>query len=94
MPFAEDLTPYFADYGEDGTLAGVAVRGIFDAPAAQQLGGVGMAAEPPQFTLPTASVPADNYGLALVLDRGSYTVREHVPDGTGLSILLLTEAAP
>lgn len=94
MPFTEDLTPYFADFGEPGTLAGQPVRGIFDAPAAQQLGGVGMAAEPPQYTLPTAQVPAEPYGAALALARGNYTVREHVPDGTGVSILLLSEAAP
>lgn len=93
MDFAEDLSPLFADFGEDGTLAGLPVRGIFDAPGGQQLGGIGMASEPPQFTLPSAQVPADSYGLALVLTRGSYTVREHVPDGTGVSILLLSEAA-
>lgn len=92
MAFAETLTPFFADFGVDGTLAGQPVRVIFDAPADQMLGG-GLIAQVPQVQIASASVPADAEGLALVIPAGSYTVREHLPDGTGLSVLRLTKAA-
>ena len=93
MAFAEDLSPFFADFGEEGTLAGAAVRGIFEqAPADTQMGDLGVSAMQPVFELPSAQVPANAFGAALVLPRGSFTVREHQPDGTGLSRLLLTLA--
>ena len=38
MAFAEDTTPYFADFGSNATLGGVAVRGIFDDAYADPLG--------------------------------------------------------
>ncbi len=94
MAFAEDLAPFFADFGDAATLAGAAVRVIFDGP-----GGVqgGMTIEAPQVQIATASVPAAYKGAALVIatgrGAGSYKVREHLPDGTGMSLLSLTEAA-
>ena len=93
MPFAEDLTPLFADFGDAGTLAGQPVRVIFDAPVEDQLGGAGVLSSVPQVQIATASVPADVEGAALVIPQGSYTVRQHVADGTGLSLLLLRAAA-
>lgn len=92
MAFVEDLAPYFADFGEVGTLAGESVSVIFDAPPDQVLGGVGMAAPQPQVQIATASVPADVEGDTLVITAGTYTVREHIPDGTGMSLLMLTRA--
>lgn len=92
MAFVEDLTPYFADFGDAGTLDGVAVRVIFDAAVQGQLGGVGMLAAQPQVQIASASVPASPEGKALVIPQGSYIVREHLPDGTGLSVLTLTKA--
>lgn len=92
MAFVEDLAPYFADFGEVGTLAGEAVSVIFDALPDQVLGGVGMAAPQPQVQIATASVPSSVEGAALVVAAGSYTVREHIPDGTGMSLLMLTRA--
>lgn len=93
MPFTEDLTPLFADFGDAGTLDGAPVRVIFDNPTEQALGGSGMAAVQPQAQIPTASVPASVVGKALVLPQGNFTVRERVDDGTGLSLLMLTKAA-
>jgi hypothetical protein len=93
MAFTEDLTPFFADFGDAGTLAGVAVRVIFDVPMEQQLAGAGLMASVPQVQIATASVPSNVEGAALVIPQGSYTVREHVADGTGLSLLLLRGAA-
>lgn len=94
MAFAEDLAPYFADFGDDATLAGVAVRVIFDGPGGQQ-GGITI--EAPQVQIASASVLAAYKGAALVISTGrgagSYKVREHLPDGTGFSLLSLTKVA-
>ena len=91
MPLVEDLSVFFADMGEDATLAGAAVRVIFDAPGGQ-FGGI--SATQPQVTIATASVPASYLDAALVIPgRGSFSVTEHVPDGTGVSVLLLQAAA-
>lgn len=91
--FAEDLSVYFADFGVDGTLAGEAVRVIFDAPVEQQLGGVGMLSAQPQVQIATASVPTAVDGATLVIPAGTFAVREHLADGTGMSLLLLQRAA-
>lgn len=93
MPLAEDFAPFFADFGEAGTLAGQPVRVIFDAPVEQQLGGAGVLSAVPQVQIATASVPASVEGASLVLARGSYTVRERIDDGTGLTLLMLRGAA-
>lgn len=94
MPFAEDLTPFFADFGDAATLDGAAVRVIFDAPVEDQgLAGPGVLSAVPQAQIATASVPSGVEGLSLVVPAGSYTVRQHIADGTGLSLLLLQVAA-
>lgn len=92
MAIVEDLAPFFADFGEEGTLAGQAVRVIFDAPTESQLMGGALAAVP-QVRIATQSVPAGVEGAALDLERGAYTVREHIADGLGVSTLLLRGAA-
>lgn len=89
--FAEDLRIFFADAGVDGTLAGQPVRVLFDSPADEMLGG-GLIAQQPQVLIATASVPADVEGEPLVIPQGSFTVRAHLPDGTGMSTLHLTKA--
>jgi len=93
MAFVEDLTTFLADFGEAGTLNGAAVRVIFDAPMEAGGGMPGMYATTPQVQIPTTSVPAGVEGLQLTLDRGAYIVREHIADGTGMSLLLLSLAA-
>lgn len=90
VPFAETLSPFFADFGVSGTLAGQPVTGIFDGPGGTFAGGVG--GTDPQFTLPAADVPAAVFGATLVIPQGTYQVRESIPDGTGLVVLLLTKA--
>lgn len=90
MAFQEDLSVFFADFGVDGTLDGAAVRVIFDAPAVGEgMAGLAMSAVAPQVQLRTSDVPAEVYGKTLVLPQGTFTVNEHVPDGTGMSTLLL-----
>ena len=95
MAFTEDLSIFFADFGVDATLAAAPVRGIFDDDYVDSgLGARGMAGSGPAFTLASAQVPASPYGAALVVPgHGNYSVVEHRPDGTGLSVLLLEKAA-
>jgi hypothetical protein len=92
MAFQENLSAFFTDFGDDGLLAGTTVRGTYTGPTVTaSLGEVGIDASEPQFELPTAMVPADSYGLHLVIPQGHFTVRQHLPDGTGMSLLLLTK---
>jgi hypothetical protein len=94
VSFTEDFAPFFADFADAGLLDGQPVQGIYDAPYTVGLqGGPGMAGELPQYTLPTASVPAEWENKSLVITQGkgagSYLVRGHTPDGTGVSFLAL-----
>lgn len=93
--FTEDLGAFFSaqEFATPATLDGVAVCGIFDAPSAPGLGGeYGLASTQPAYTLPSASVPDDPEGLALVIGAASYVVAAHQPDGTGVSVLILERA--
>lgn len=99
MSFTEDLSPFFAgsDFADPAVLDGQPVQGIFDSPYTVGLqSGPGIAGELAQFTLPSASVPGDWEGKSLVITEGkgagAYTVREHAPDGLGVSILSLEVA--
>ena len=92
MALTENLSAFLADFGVDGTLDGMAVLGIFDAPGARaDAGEFSAVVTDPQYQLPTASVPAAPVGKTLVVPAGTFKVREHVPDGTGMSLLLLTK---
>lgn len=94
MAVEEDITAYFVELGDDATLAGVPVRVIFDGPGGTALG---MAIEAPQVQLPSSDVPASYLNAPLVIasgrGAGAYKVREHTPDGTGMSILTLQVVA-
>ena len=57
--------------------------------AAGNVGAMGIASTQPTLTLPTASVPAYPVGVTAVVASVSYTVAEHQPDGTGVSMLYL-----
>jgi hypothetical protein len=50
---------------------------------------MGIASTQPTLTLPTASVPANPVGVTAVVASVTYTVAEHQPDGTGVSMLYL-----
>ena len=72
------------------TVNGVAVTGIFDnGYSAGNVGGMGIASTQPTLTLSTASVPANPVGLTVVAASVTYTIAEHQPDGTGVSMLYL-----
>ena len=91
MAFAEDMSVFFnpAEFASAATLAGVAVRGIFDsAYELEDLGG-GFAASGPAFTLASSDVPAVVAGVSLVVGGVTYKVVEPMPNGTGVTVLRL-----
>lgn len=94
MAFTEDLAPFFADFGEDGTLAGQPVRVIYDAPFVVESlgGGPGMLGAGPSVRIASGSVPAGILNAALVIPQGSFKVSEAHPDGTGITTLILAKA--
>jgi hypothetical protein len=92
MDFASDLALMLADFGTPGTLAGVAVCGVYDAPGAVALG---MVTTEPTYLLPSTQVPTPSQGLALVLPGvGNFTVRHAMADDPGLTRIELQKAAP
>ena len=100
--FAEDLTIFF-----DADSVGVSIATVGGVPgvgvqysgayALGNVGALGMASSQPAITLPSAAVPADPVGSAVVITAGhglgNYLVAEHQPDGSGISVLLLEVAA-
>lgn len=92
--FAEDLTHFFdlQGFAVSATLAGEAVRGVFDNGSSLGNVGIGMAGTQPAFTLATASIVGEAVGQALVIGSASYLVAVHEPDGTGVSRLVLEAA--
>jgi len=100
--FAEDLTPFF-DADNVGvsiaTVGGVAGVGVHfgNNYALGNVGALGMASSQPNITLPSAAVPADPVGSAVVITAGhgvgNYTVAACEPDGSGITVLVL-EVAP
>jgi len=92
MAFTEDLTAFFNtdDFADAATLAGVDVVGIFDNGYVESA--TGAASRQPTFTLPTASVPALSTDAIFIHAGQRYTVEQHEPDGTGVSVLFLALA--
>jgi hypothetical protein len=90
--FAEDFAILFSDFATPATLAGTAVRGIFDNAFSLGQVGIGMAATQPTFTLPSASVLGEAVGQSLVIGANTFYVAAHEPDATGVSRLLLERA--
>lgn len=88
--FTENTAAFFADFGQSATVGGVVVSAIFDAAYSPGTVGVtGMASSQPMLTLPTANVPANPVGTAVVVGAVNYTIGAHEPDGTGISCLML-----
>ena len=103
----ENLLAFLADFGEDAVLAGQAVRGIFDAPHESLPGdGIGMADNAPSFLMRSQDVPSsassNTADVQIVLSQAAtyrpgfpstYAVTAVQPDGTGMTRLILREAA-
>lgn len=87
MAFAEDLTPYFADFGITATVGGVSVRGIFDNAYQDSFGIV--ASPQPSLLIASSSAPSAAVGDSVVANTATYTIAEIQPDGTGMTRLLL-----
>ena len=86
----EDLTIFFADFGEAVTVQGAAVVGIFNSASELQLGDMLTAA--PSLELPATVTAAE--GGAVVVRGVSYVIRQVVdqpPDGV-LRLLVLARA--
>jgi hypothetical protein len=93
MAFYDDTAPFFADFAAGSvTVDGVAVSAIFDNEYAAADAGLGIASTRPALTIATTSVPASPVGKAAVVNGTTYTIAEHQPDGTGVSVLLLERA--
>lgn len=93
--FVDDISAFFntTEFAQRITLGGVEVVAIFDNAYAQGgVGVLGMASSQPALTLPTANVPAQPQGLAVVVGSTNYLVASHEPDGTGISVLMLEVA--
>lgn len=90
----EDLTVYLADWGEEGTIDGAPVFGIFAEPGAVAgLVGTGMTTSYPRFLLPASTMPARTGAVDVdqvleLPDRQAlgkpwrFYVRTLTPDGT------------
>jgi hypothetical protein len=105
--FEEDLTVFLADWGEEGTIDGAPVFGIFAEPyGVAAIGSAGMGTGYPRFMLPAADVPAPTGAvdaeqvLELPLRQAAskpwrFRITEQAPDGTtvagGFSSLSLTQ---
>ena len=87
MSFAEDLAPFFADFGEAVTVNGATVRAIFSSATELVLGDA-------VTVLPTLELPATvaaSVGHVCVVRGVSYTVRQVLdqpPDGAVRQLVL------
>ena len=97
----EDLSVFFADWSEEATIDGVPLLVIYGAPGESLLGGVGMSSDKPRALAQSADVPARGVPdadpvlvfatvTAVRLIKRWY-VREQLPDGTGLTSLVLAK---
>lgn len=75
------------------TISGVDYDGIFDNPDSTSEGGFGMAVSMPTFTMETASVPVNPKGRSVVVRGATYQIEDVKPDGRGMTVLHLEQAA-
>lgn len=87
MAFAEPFDVYLADFGQDVTLNGAAVRVIFDNAYRELFDGV--ATRTPTAGLPTGAAGSASQGALLVTGGRTYRVTSVQPDGTGWTTLAL-----
>jgi len=93
---ADDRSYMLADFGLVATYTpsggqGVSITGILDNDyEATDLGGtVSFAVQKPRFLCRTADLPVAAEGDSLVIEGVSYIIRVVMPDGTGMTELLL-----
>lgn len=87
MALAEPLSSFFNDFAAAScTLGGVAVDAIFDNGYNEAFGMDGTA---PVILVKSSDASSTVRGTAVVLDSVSYTVQGIMPDGTGMTRLIL-----
>lgn len=87
MDLAEDLTPFFADFGEEVTVAGIVVRGIFNTSTQGVFGDI--LTQGPTLEVPATVTAAD--GVAVSIRGVPYVVRQVIdqePDGALRTLVL------
>ena len=92
----ESLDVFFevSEFATTATVDGQSMRVIFDnAAQGTRVGLLGMAGTQPAITCKTADLAADPVGLAAEVGGVAYTITQHDPDGTGISLCLLEVAA-
>lgn len=93
MAFSEDLSPFFADFGQSATLAAVAVTAIVDT-ASEVEEEPGVVTQAPTALMKTSEASSAAPGQAFVASSVTYTVRRVLrepPDGV-LTRLILSRA--
>lgn len=96
MPFTEDLAPFLStsDFAVTATVGGVSVSVIFDRAHVEAMGGFGggIDATQPTALLKTSDVTAQSIArnTAIVIDGTTYYVQSLQPDGTGMTLLVLS----
>ena len=87
MDLVEDLTPFFADFGEEVTVGGVSARGIFNTGSQVVLGDV--ITSGPTLEIPATVTAVEGYAVTI---RGvAYVVRQVIdqePDGALRTLVL------
>jgi len=84
-----DNAAFFGDFAIDLTVNGVQTRGIFDDAYAEAFAGM-VGGTAPALILPSSV--AVQRGHAVVVDGTGYTVTSIEPDGTGITLLRLSES--
>jgi hypothetical protein len=95
--FDEDLSPFFVEFASSVTAtpeggAPVEFRGIFsDADLAARLGAMPVDLASPRLVARTADVSGFPRGTVLEVEGqpGQFRLAEHLPDGTGVSTIIL-----
>lgn len=98
MAFAEDLDGYFADFAVTATIGAASVPVIFDREHVDTMGAFagGIDATSPSALMKTADVAANSVArnTVLVIGGTTYYAQRQMPDGTGLTrVMLSLEAA-
>jgi hypothetical protein len=88
MAFSEDVSLFFADFGETATWKGsTSITVIFD--NAYQLAYGLVEGTNPVILAKAADVPGVAQGDAISLRSVNYTIADIEPDGTGMTVLRL-----
>lgn len=94
MAFAESLDAFFSDFAVTATVGSAALSVIFDRAHIEALGGYGggIDATAPAALLKTSDVAANSIARnsTLVIAGTTYYVQRAQPDGTGLTLLVLS----